>query len=88
MFAVSFAMATGILRPTEKINTLWLIVATASFYAIAYRFHGTFLAAKVAALDDSRITPAYRLNNGMNYYPTNKWVFSDIIPRPSPAPGP
>lgn len=74
LFAVSFAIVTGIFNPGEKINALWLITAAASFYILAYRFYGAFLAAKVAALDDSRITPAYRLNDGTNYYPTNKWV--------------
>jgi carbon starvation protein len=42
--------------------------------ALAYRYYSAFLAAKVAALDDSRVTPAYRLNDGQNYHPTNKWV--------------
>jgi carbon starvation protein len=42
--------------------------------AIAYRYYSAFLAAKVAALDDSRETPAHRLNDGQNYHPTNKWV--------------
>ncbi len=42
--------------------------------AIAYRYYSAFLAAKVVALDDSRITPAHILNDGQNYHPTNKWV--------------
>src|SRR5438105_785381 len=42
--------------------------------AIAYRYYSAFLAAKVAALDDSRITPAHELNDGQNYHPTNRWV--------------
>jgi carbon starvation protein len=42
--------------------------------ALAYRYYSAFLAAKVAALDDSRETPAHRLNDGQNYHPTNKWV--------------
>jgi carbon starvation protein len=42
--------------------------------AIAYRFYSKFLAAKVACLDDSRVTPAHRFNDGQNYHPTNKWV--------------
>src|SRR6185436_2740144 len=37
-------------------------------------FYSAFLAAKVAALDDARITPAHLLNDGHNYHPTNKWV--------------
>jgi carbon starvation protein len=42
--------------------------------AIAYRYYSAFLAAKVAALDDSRETPAHRYFDGQNYDPTNKWV--------------
>lgn len=42
--------------------------------AIAYRYYSAFLAAKVAALDDSRVTPAERFNDGQNFHPTNKWV--------------
>src|SRR2546421_11877351 len=42
--------------------------------AIAYRYYSAFLAAKVAALDDARPTPAHTLNDGQNYHPTNKWV--------------
>lgn len=42
--------------------------------AIAYRYYSAFLAAKVAVLDDSRVTPAHKFNDGQNYHPTNKWV--------------
>src|SRR5712692_9197178 len=42
--------------------------------AIAYRYYSAFLAAKVAALDDSQPTPAHRFYDGQNYDPTNKWV--------------
>ena len=42
--------------------------------AVAYRFYSKFLAAKVAALDDSRVTPAVAHPDGQNYHPTNKWV--------------
>src|SRR5215217_6298137 len=42
--------------------------------AVAYRYYSAFLAAKVAALDDRRTTPAHRFNDGQNYHPTNKWV--------------
>ncbi len=74
MFALSFAVVTGMVNPREKINAIWIIVAAATFYAIAYRFYGTFLAAKVLNLNDLAVTPAYRLNDGRNFYPTNKWV--------------
>ena len=42
--------------------------------AIGYRYYSAFLAAKVVVLDDSRETPAHRLNDGHNYHPTSKWV--------------
>src|SRR6476660_359104 len=51
-----------------------LMIGVLCCLAIAYRFYSTFLAAKVAALDDSRPTPAHRLYDGQNYHPTHKWV--------------
>ena len=42
--------------------------------AIAYRYYSAFIAAKVVALDDARVTPAHQFNDGQNYHPTNKWV--------------
>jgi carbon starvation protein len=58
--------------------------------AIAYRYYSAFIAARVMALDDTRQTPAHTMNDGQNYYPTNKWVlfghhFAAISG--SPAPG-
>src|SRR5436305_12415773 len=51
-----------------------VLIAILCLMAIAYRYYSAFLAAKVAALDDSRTTPAHRFNDGQNYHPTNKWV--------------
>ena len=51
-----------------------LILVVLACLAIAYRFYSAFLAAKVAALDSSRVTPAYEFEDGQNYHPTNKWV--------------
>jgi carbon starvation protein len=42
--------------------------------ALGYRYYSAFLAAKVAVLDDSRVTPAHRLHDGQNYHSTSKWV--------------
>ena len=41
---------------------------------IAYRLYGTFMAAKVLKLNDSKPTPAHKLEDGRDYVPTNKWV--------------
>ena len=55
-------------------HALPLMIAAVCVVAIAYRFYSAFIAAKVLALDDSRVTPAHRLADGHNYVPTNKWV--------------
>ncbi len=55
-------------------NALPLIIATLCVMAIAYRYYSAFIAAKVVTLDDARVTPAHAMNDGQNYYPTNKWV--------------
>jgi carbon starvation protein len=51
-----------------------IMIFTLCALAIGYRYYSAFLAAKVAALDDTRVTPAHRLNDGQNYHPTHKWV--------------
>jgi len=72
--ALSFAVVTGVFNPSEKVNALWLVTASACFFTIAYRFYSSFLAAKVLSLDNRRVTPAVRLNDGIDYDPTNRWV--------------
>src|SRR5467141_4687917 len=51
-----------------------LMIGVLCAMAIAYRYYSAFIAAKVAVLDDTRVTPAIRLDDGQNYHPTNKWV--------------
>src|SRR5216110_1681685 len=51
-----------------------LLLGALCVLAIAYRYYSAFLAAKVAAFDDSLPTPAHVFNDGQNYHPTNKWV--------------
>ena len=72
--AVAFGFVTGLINPGEKVNGLWLVVAAACFYVLALRFYGRFLARTVVELNDQRVTPALRLNDGTNFYPTNKYV--------------
>jgi carbon starvation protein len=55
-------------------HALPLMIGALCVAAIGYRYYSAFLAAKVLCLDDSRITPAHRLNDGQNYVPTNRWV--------------
>ncbi|MFA6133729.1 MAG: carbon starvation protein A [Phycisphaerae bacterium] len=55
-------------------NAMVLVIAALVVFALAYRFYFGFVAAKVAVREDSRKTPAHRLYDGQNYYPTSKWV--------------
>lgn len=71
-FALS--VATRIINPSENVNALWLVVAAACFFVISYRLYGSFLTAKVLALDDRRLTPSKRMADGRDYHPTHKWV--------------
>jgi carbon starvation protein len=55
-------------------NAVPILIVVLCLYAIAYRFYSAFLAAKVLSLDDRRITPAHRFEDGANYTPTNRYV--------------
>ncbi|MCP9757706.1 carbon starvation protein A [Aquitalea sp. S1-19] len=70
--AIAFAMLA--LSRGEHVNAVWLVLAAVSCYSIAYRFYSKFIAEKVFELDDKRMTPAERHNDGLDYVPTNKWV--------------
>jgi carbon starvation protein len=55
-------------------NAMPLVIAALAIFALAYRFYFSFIAAKVLAINESRITPSSRLYDGQNYHPTSKWV--------------
>jgi carbon starvation protein len=55
-------------------NAMPFVIGTVAFFAIVYRLYFSFVAAKVAVANDINQTPAYRLYDGKNYYPMNKWV--------------
>lgn len=61
-------------RMESSMHALPLILGALAAMAIAYRFYSAFLAARVAMLDDSRVTPAVSRNDGQNYHPTHRWV--------------
>jgi anti-sigma regulatory factor (Ser/Thr protein kinase) len=50
------------------------MLGTLCVFALAYRYYSAFLAAKVAVLNDARITPAHEYEDGHNYVPSPKWV--------------
>jgi carbon starvation protein len=58
----------------ESVSALWILFAALSSYAIAYRFYARFIAYRVLGVDDSRATPAERLENGVDYDVTDRRV--------------
>jgi carbon starvation protein len=76
----------------EPLNAVWFVVAALCTYLVAYRFYSAFMAAKLFALDDTRATPAERLEDGRDFVPTNKWVLLGhhfaAIAGPGPLVGP
>ncbi|AOX99204.1 carbon starvation CstA family protein [Jeongeupia sp. USM3] len=70
----AFAFGMLALSRGEHVNAVWLVVSAVACYSIAYRFYSSFIANKVFELDDRRMTPAERRNDGLDYVPTNKWV--------------
>src|SRR6476619_325822 len=69
---VSFGVVA--LKRGEPINAAWLVIAAVCTYAIAYRFYARFVADKALGVDSTRLTPAYRHNDGLDYVPTNRYV--------------
>ncbi len=55
-------------------NSLTLLIIVLCCLALGYRYYSAFLAAKVAVLDDRRITPATRIHDGRDYVPMNRLV--------------
>ena len=86
------ALATVALSNGEKVNAAWLLTAAVCTYLIGYRFYSKFIAAKVFALDETRATPAERMEDGRDFVPTNKWVVFGhhfaAIAGPGPLVGP
>ncbi|MDG4857519.1 carbon starvation CstA family protein [Streptomyces sp. T-3] len=58
----------------EEISAAWLLAAALGSYAIAYRFYSKFIANRVLKVDKTRATPAERLDNGVDFHPTDRRV--------------
>lgn len=58
----------------EEVSAAWMVAAALGSYAIAYRFYSKFIAYKVLKLDKTRATPAERLNDGIDFHPTDRRV--------------
>ncbi|EON14004.1 MULTISPECIES: carbon starvation CstA family protein [Pandoraea] len=68
------ALGTVALSRGETVSALWIVIAAICVYLIAYRFYSKFIATRVAQLDGTRMTPAWRHNDGLDYVPTNRYV--------------
>ena len=58
----------------EEVSAVWMVAAALGSYAIAYRFYSKFIAYKVLNVDKTRATPAERLDNGIDFHPTDRRV--------------
>ena len=58
----------------SNVHAMPVMLLVLAILAVAYRYYSAFLAAKVASLDDSRVTPAHEFHDGQNFHPTNRWV--------------
>ncbi|MFJ3199479.1 carbon starvation CstA family protein [Streptomyces sp. NPDC086989] len=70
------ALGWGILALSrgEEISAAWLLAAALGSYAIGYRFYARFITDRVLRVDKTRATPAERLDNGVDFHPTDRRV--------------
>ncbi|WP_445398669.1 carbon starvation CstA family protein [Streptomyces sp. LE64] len=76
LVALAGALSWGVLALSrgEEVSAVWLLAAALGSFAIAYRFYARFIARKVLRLDDTRATPAERLDDGVDFQPTDRRV--------------
>ena len=70
----AFAFGYIALNRGESINAMWVLTASVCVYLIGYRFYSLYIADKVLKVDATRMTPAFRHNDGLDYVPTNKVI--------------
>ncbi|WBB63216.1 carbon starvation protein A [Streptomyces sp. WMMC500] len=58
----------------EEVSAAWMVAAALGSYAIGYRFYSKFIAYRVLKADKTRATPAERLDNGIDFQPTDRRV--------------
>ncbi|GAA2952143.1 carbon starvation CstA family protein [Streptomyces enissocaesilis] len=70
----AIAWAVLALSRGEEVSAAWMLAAALGSYAIAYRFYSRFIAHRVLKVDKNRATPAERLDNGVDFHPTDRRV--------------
>lgn len=58
----------------ETINAMWVLTASICVYLIGYRYYSLYIAKRVLKVDSTRLTPAYKYNDGLDYVPTRKSI--------------
>ncbi len=66
----------GIVASTRggPVNAAWLVVAAVCIYFIAHRFYALYITRCAFRVDATRLTPAWRRNDGLDYVPTHRVV--------------
>jgi len=97
LWALVVALGTGSLAVLawsrhEHVSALWVVVAAACTFAVAWRFHSAWLMARVLTIDELRATPAVVHEDGRDYVRTNRWIVFGhhfaAIAGPGPLVGP
>lgn len=60
-------------------NGLYLVIISALVFVLAYRFYGAFIAAKVLTINQYKVTPAFRFEDGHDYVPTNQSSYAESL---------
>lgn len=76
IMAVIAAVALGVVATVrgEPINALWIVVAAACTFLIAYRYYALYISRTVLGLNPGRPTPAHYRTDGLDYVPTDRRV--------------
>ena len=91
--AVGTALAWAVAQLTrERFDATALLVAAFCCYFLGGRYYSGFIARRVLALDDSRVTPAHRLRDDRDFMPFRRWTLFGMhfawIAGPGPLIGP
>ena len=63
----------------ETINAIWFVIAAVCSYLIGYRFYALYIQRKIMRPNDLRATPSESHNDGKEFDPTNRVVYSVTI---------
>ncbi len=76
LVALTGAASLGVvaLNRGESINAMWLVVASACVFIVAFRVYARFIATHALGIDPSRPTPALRRPDGMDFVATDRKV--------------